>query len=519
MRAILPVTLVSLLWAGAAPAQERPAGPLRQRTVYEDLQMFTGVLNQIRVNHPDSMDSHALIIAAIRGMIRAMDPHSYVLVYQPLAADKMKELEAGRLMPVPISFRFVGGSPVVAGTGPGTEAARSDILPGDELVDIEGQPVSAESVEELDIILAGKKGSRVTLGFERLRSDGSRTRVERGVKREKPGEVTAVPTAFMLTPGTGYVRITTFVAEKIADDLRSALERLEAEHIKTLILDLRDNGGGSVDEAAKVASVFLPSGKVIYIQEGRKTELNDTVKVKRSFWKAGEREYSIVLLVNSGTASASELVAGALQDHDRARIVGRPTFGKSLLMRPFPLPDGSLLWMVVGHVKTPCGRVVQRQYRQVTTREYYRAAAAARDTLGRPSCKTAGGRTVYGGGGIYPDEVLAEPVSPPWLERVNESLLPLKWIGAYLGANPAGFTTLEALAANPVLPAGALEDFRRLATREGLTVPDTPESAQHLAALLLPLLAEAKWGESGYYRIAAVLDPEVQEAKKIAEKR
>ncbi len=519
MRPLLPAAALVLGCSGLLAAQEKPAGPLRQRTVYEDLQMFTGVLNQIRVNHPDSMDSHALIIAAIRGMIRAMDPHSYVLVHRALVADKVKELEAGRMMPVPIAFRFVGGSPVVVGTGPSTEAARSDIIPGDELIDIDGQPVSAESVEELDIILSGKKGSRVTLGFERMRGDGSRVRLERSVKREKPGELTAVPTAFMLTPGTGYVRITTFVAEKIADDLRNALEGLEAQHLKTLILDLRDNGGGSVDEAARVASVFLPSGKVVYIQEGRKSELNDTVKVKRSFWKGGEREYSIVLLVNSGTASASELVAGALQDHDRARIVGRPTFGKSLLMRPFPLPDGSLLWMVVGHVKTPCGRLVQRQYRQVTTREYYRAAAAARDTLGRPSCKTASGRTVYGGGGIYPDLVLAQPVSPPWLERVNESLLPLKWIGAYLGANPAGFTTLEALAANPVLPAGAMEDFRRHATQEGLTVPDTPESAQQLTALLLPLLAEAKWGESGYYRIGAVLDPEVQEAKKIAQQQ
>src|SRR5258705_11753527 len=107
-------------------------------------------------------------------------------------------------------------------------------------------------------------------------------------------------------------------------------------------------------------------------------------------------------MVNAGTARASELVAGALQDHDRALIVGRPTFGKSLLMRGFPMSDGSVLWLVVGHVRTPCGRVVQRQYRSITRREYYRLARAERDTAGRPRGRPAGGRTAYGGGGVFP---------------------------------------------------------------------------------------------------------------------
>src|SRR6185436_14297090 len=122
-----------------------------------------------------------------------------------------------------------------------------------------------------------------------------------------------------------------------------------------------------------------------------------------SFLRPGGRVYPLLVLVDEGTASASEIVAGALQDHDRALIVGRPSFGKSLLMRGFPLADGSIFVLVVGHVKTPCGRVVQRQYRNVTTHEYYRLAKAERDTAGRASCTTDAGRVVYGGGGIYPD--------------------------------------------------------------------------------------------------------------------
>ena len=122
---VLASALLALSVLASAAAQDPPKSPLRARTVYEDLQMFTGVLNQIRVNHPDSMDSHAVIIAAIRGMLGEMDPHSYVLVARPMVAEKLEELRAGRLVPVPVSFRFVGGSIVVAGVVPGSSAARA----------------------------------------------------------------------------------------------------------------------------------------------------------------------------------------------------------------------------------------------------------------------------------------------------------------------------------------------------------------------------------------------------------
>jgi carboxyl-terminal processing protease len=234
--------------------------------------------------------------------------------------------------------------------------------------------------------------------------------------------------------------------------------------------------------------------------------------VKRSFWRS-ERRYPIVLMVNDGSASASELVAGALQDHDRALIVGRPTFGKSLLMRGFPMSDGSIIMLVVGHVKTPCGRVVQRQYRSVTRREYYRLATADRDTVGRPSCKTANGRTVYGGGGIYPDVVLPErePV-PVWLARVHEESIPLAWVGGYVSSAGARLTTAEALAAAPALPAAALEDFRSFARKQGVSIPAGADADAWLQGTLVLRVAAAKWGEAGYYRVSAAIDPEVAAA-------
>ena len=513
-----PRAAALLALALAAPLGAQQAGsPIRPRTTYEDLQMFSQVLNQIRVNHPDSVDTHDLFMSAIEGMVAAVDPHSYVIAATRLAPEKEKELRAGRLHPVPVHFAFVEGSHVVASVAPGSSAAREDILPGDELVAVEGAPIAAKSAEELEIGLAGPRGSAVRLTLERRRIDGSLARLERTVRRERAeDDEKPVPTAFLMDGGTGYVRITTFSSACAADDLHAALERLEKQGMQRLVLDLRDNGGGRVDEAARVAGEFLPAGTVVYTIEGRKKEMGETRKVERSFWR-GERRYPIVVLANEGTASASELVAGALQDHDRARVVGRPTFGKALVMQGFPLADGSVAVLVTGHLKTPCGRVVQRQYRSVTRRQYYRMAEAERDTVGRPSCRTAGGRTVYGGGGIYPDMVLPRRTPAPlWLARVREESLPLKWTGGYVSASGGSLTTAGALAASPALPAAALAGFRAFAAQQGVQIPAGAEADSLLQRSLVLAVARVKWGDEGYYRVAAALDPEVAEAAREA---
>ena len=509
------LTLATASVCALAPLRAQDAGPaassIRKRTTYEDLQLFGQVLNQIRVNHPDSIDSHELFVAAVEAMVRAADPHSYVIPAVRLDGAKAVALEKGKLQPVPISFTFIGGAPVVVSVSPGTEARQLGILPGDELVTVDGRPVQGHSAFELEVELSGEKKSTTRLTFERRRDDGTTVRLERAVKRERAEDETAVPVATLLDSLTGYVRVTTFVGEKVADDLHAALDRLEKRGMRRLLLDLRDNGGGSVAEAASVAGEFLPRGTIVYTSDGRKAEIVDTGRVKRSFWRA-ERRYPIVVLVNAGTASASELVAGALQDHDRALIAGRPTFGKSLLMRGFPMSDGSVLVLVVGQVRTPCGRVVQRQYRSVTRREYYRLARAERDTVGRPSCRTVGGRTVYGGGGIYPDLSLTDrPPTPRWAVRIGEQQLSLAWSGGYVDAHAASLSDLGAFSAQG-LPAPALADFRAFAAKQGVVVP--PDGDALLGDMLAASVAYARWGSAGEYEVLARRDPAVLEAAK-----
>ncbi|MBI3790431.1 MAG: PDZ domain-containing protein, partial [Gemmatimonadetes bacterium] len=420
-RLVAVVALAGVAVATRASAQDSTAKVTRKRTAYEDLQMFSQVLNQIRVNHPDSLDTHELFMAAIQGMVHAADPHSYVISSVRLSPAKEQEFEKGTILSVPIDWDYSRGAPTVAFVAPGTMAARADIQPGDELVSADGQPIVADNALELDITLAGPKNSEVKLVFERQRADGTYARLERTVRRERSDAgATAVPAVMQLAPGTGYVRITTFADAKVADDLHKALETLDDQGIQRLVLDLRDNGGGLVKEAAQIAGEFLPRGTVVYTSRGRKQEAIDTGRVARVLWRK-PRTYPIAVMVNSGTASASELVAGALQDHDRAVIVGRPSFGKSLMMQGFPMADGSSIVLVIGSVQTPCGRSVQRAYRSVSRREYYRLARADRDTVGRPTCKTDNGRTVYGGGGIFPDVLLPERVGvPTWLARLGE---------------------------------------------------------------------------------------------------
>jgi carboxyl-terminal processing protease len=505
------VTLApALCVSSAASAQAAPV--TRPRTPAEDLQLFSQVFNQIRVNHPDSLDTHRLFMAAIQAMVQSTDPHSYVIPAVRLSPGKEAEMRAGKLHPVPVEFFVTGGAPVVSRVAAGTQASRQDILPGDELMEIDGKPVRVESATELEILLAGPKGSTVTVTLERRRSDGSMATITRAIKRERFEDESAVPAALMLDATTGYVRITTFVGQRVAEDLRAAIEKLEKAGMQRLVMDLRDNGGGSVAEAATVAGEFLPAGTVVYTSEGRKAAAVDTGKVKRSFWK-NERNYPIVVMIDDGTASASELVAGALQDHDRAVIVGQPSFGKSLMMQGFPLSDGSVIVLVVGQVRTPCGRAVQRQYRDLTSREYYRAARAERDTIGRPTCKSKSGRTLYGGGGIYPDVRTPRKADPPrWMARVNELDLPLKWANTYVADAGAALGTLDAFSKAHTLPSDALTSFRTAAKQAGAEIPDGPEADATLHTVLLGVVAYVKWGNVGVYQVEARTDQAIVDA-------
>lgn len=498
------VGLAVLCSAGGAAAQTPGA---ESRQLYEDMRMFSQVLNQIRVNHPDSLDAHTLLMAAIEGMVRAADPHSYVLPALRLPPEQHKAAEKGELYPVPIAFAYLNDVPIVVSVHPGTKAANLGILPGDELILIDGSPVIAESAAELEILLSGRKGSKVRLTFLRHGSAGPAASLSLNVERERVEETSAVGAALMLDSLTGYVALTHLGHDRIAEQVHDTLNQLETRGMRRLVLDLRDNGGGLVSQASQIAGDFLPDGTLLYTAHGRSDEINDTIWVQQAP-QHRTRAVPVVVLVNQGTASAAELLAGALQDHDRVLIVGYPTFGKSLLMRPFPMTDGSLIYLVVGHVRTPCGRSVQRPYRNVRVRDYYRFAGLIRDTTSLPSCLSARGRTLYGGGGIYPDVLLELHEPPPrWLQQIDEAQLLLRWVGQYL-QDSTERPSLPSLAESGGNPEWR-ESFLAFAATEGLNLPRDLD-ASILDETLVRAIAWGVWGTSGWYVVNAMRDPHVE---------
>jgi carboxyl-terminal processing protease len=492
--------------AGPVAAQDRPT---RAPTVYEDLQMFSQVLNQLRINHADSLDLHTLLIAAIEGMVRAADPHSYVLPAIRLSPEREAAVRNKKLYPVPIDFAFIEDVPTVLGLRIANASQLLDILPGDELEAIDGQAVLAESAEELDIMLAGEKGSAVRLSLKRHRRDGTVAMLDRIVRREALDEVPAVVAASFLGPRTGYIRLSHFVSTFVAEDFTEAVEALERSGMQQLVLDLRDNGGGLVDQAALVASAFLPKGDIVYVTEERRSGQHDTVRVERAGYF---QTLPMVVLVNRGTASAAELIPGALQDHDRAIVLGQPTFGKSLFLRPFPLSDGSIIMLVVGRIKTPCGRVIQRPFRDLRRNDYFRLAGGTRDTTTLPSCRSSGGRTLYGGGGIQPDIIFPTSPQRDWEEKVWEQEIPTLWLGHALAEPDVRQATRANFAVDAPLPDYLINDFLTFARERGVVLSEQSKQDVSLGLTLRLLIVQAKWGLKASYELAARWDREVAAA-------
>lgn len=497
---------VALALVGA-PFTGMDAQDTRPATVAEDLRMFSQVLHQLRINHSDSLDTHQLFMAAIEGMVRAADPHSYVLPALRLSPEKRKALEEGKLHPIPIDFADVNGALVVLRVRPGSKASSLDILPGDELVAVDGESVVAQSAEELDIVLSGADGSRVTLTLARTRSSGV-ARLARSVEREELAATPAVVAALLLDEQTGYIRLSHFGHQYVGDEFHEAFEMLLGHGMERLVLDLRDNGGGLLAEATAVASEFLAQGTVVYRRVEPRLEETKTVRVEDAgLWQSDA--HPVIVLVNTGTASAAEILAGALQDHDRALIVGHSTFGKSLIMRRFPLADGSMIMLVVGRATTPCGRTLQRPYRDVRLRDYLMAAGAAADTTGLPSCQTRGGRTVYGGGGVQPDVTSPRSVPPEWYTTLSESGVISRWVVRYRDEHPNAFGAIDELVVMERLPDSVVAHFAAFAENDEVAVRPELLDSFGLHATLIYFMAHSVGGELGAASVQAYRDAEV----------
>jgi len=336
-------------------------GSVSASTRYEDLSLFTSVLNLVRRNYVEPVDEHDLVHGAVRGMLHELDPHSSFLdidAYKEMQVDTKGEFHG---LGIEITKRKDGYIEVVAPIE-GTPAARAGIKARDQITSIcptekpEDWTEDCGSTKNMTLfeavnLMRGKKGSEITIEIYREGLDGP----EPVTIRRDVVKVVSV-SARMLEPGYGYIRLRAF-QERSIRDLEDALEALhqESETFDGLVLDMRDNPGGLLDQAVKIADLWLSEGLVVYT----KGRVDSQLQEFRAHASGTEPNYPIVVLVNEGTASASEIVAGALQDHHRALVLGVKTFGKGSVQTVYPLEGGSGLRLTTALYYTPGGRSIQ----------------------------------------------------------------------------------------------------------------------------------------------------------------
>ncbi len=368
---------------------------------------FDEALKMIQEQYIDGkkMNYNDVFKSSIIGMLRSLDPHSNY--YDREEFEELKTDQRSEYFGIGASIQNFSTrtrlDTYITATFDSSPAGRAGLRYGDRIVEVDGVPMTGKSSLEVRDKIRGPRGSTVKLTLER-----AATKLIEKVEIVRDAvPQPSIPDAYLLRPSVGYIDMTRGFNYTTTDELIDAIERLEAKGMKSLVLDLRNNPGGFLDQAIHVAEVFLPNGQLILTQKGRNGYRDNTFESKNS----SPNTTPLVILINEQTASASEIVAGAMQDHDRALIVGQTSFGKGLVQSIIPLDFGAGLTLTSAKYFTPSGRLIQRDYSNGGFYDYYtHGAGVARDPKREPpkpsgpEKKTDTGRAVYGGGGIMPDE-------------------------------------------------------------------------------------------------------------------
>ena len=368
--------------------------------VSQSLQQFTQVFDIVEQNYAEPVNpDKAIYNGAIPGMLHVLDPHSNF--FDPKSYSLLREDQRGKYYGVGMTVGPRNNKVIVIAPFAGTPAYRAGIHPGDIIAAVDGKPTDNLSTSDVADLLKGPKGTTVHITILR---EGSEKPLEFTVVRDEIPRY-SVDLHFLIRPGIGYMHISGF-NETTEKEVQDALDSFgQPSELKGLILDLRQNPGGLLNEGVGVADKFLHKGQLIVSHHGR----NSPERRYTATHGNGGRDYPLVVLVNRGTASAAEIVAGAIQDHDRGLIIGETTFGKGLVQTVYPLSNDTGLALTTAKYYTPSGRLIQRDYSNVSLYDYYFDRDGVNDTSNKEIKLTDSGRTVYGGGGITPD-VRVDPI-------------------------------------------------------------------------------------------------------------
>ena len=445
----------------------------RQDEVTPHYRVFTSALAAVDREYVESVPSERLVYGAIEGMLKTLDPHSSF--FDPRQYAQMRERQEGKYYGLGIQIQVIDGDITVMSIFEGSPAYKKGIRRGDIIARIEDQDAKGWTSDQAVRKLKGPKGTTVNISIRRRGFEGL---IDMDVVRDEVN-ITTVRGAFMIDKETGYVKLAEFT-ETSDRELGDALEQLTTKGMTRLVLDLRGNPGGALDQAIRVANRFLQRGEMIVYTRGRIPNADQDYRATED---SDYTHLPMVVLVSRDSASASEIVSGALQDHDRALVVGETTFGKALVQSVYRISEGAGLALTTGRYYTPSGRLIQRpwdgsfdEYLTYTLRDQ----RAERQHSSSELKYTDAGRKVYGGGGIEPDKFVVGPVEGFNPTRFGRILFARQVFANFADQFTAvGDTRLSAANKNkkPIAPAfvvddAMMKDFRASLGQQKVTIDE-----------------------------------------------
>jgi len=496
----------------ARDALRSTAGAASGSDLSSQLDLFSNVLYLVQNQYVDAPDNEKLIRGAIDGMLKTLDPHSLYL--PPQRAERMDEEFHGEYTGIGVQFEIRDGQIVVISPMEGTPSYRLGIRAGDKIVEIDGKSVP-KTITTDDVFkqLRGPAGTTVLVSIER---EDEPELLKYTIERAKI-PIESILYVYMIRPGVGYVRPVRF-AQTTGEELEDAMAKLKAQGMKELLVDLRSNSGGLLSQAVDVLDQLVPRDRLLVYTRGRTPSANADY---RSSGRYKNSDMPVVVLIDHGSASASEIVAGAIQDLDRGIVAGTNSFGKGLVQNQFKLSDGSKLLLTIAHYYTPSGRLIQRDYTKFDDRDQYALDALKDDVPSdsvlatRPKFKTSAGRTVYGGGGIYPDVVIHDPplLTRPQAEMIQKRVF-FEYATHYVTQHKDRKWSTESLGKDFKLSDdewGALHkvmDNRKVALTDSIWTADRPFMLWQMRAEI----ASATLGSEARYKVICEQDDQLTAA-------
>ncbi len=507
---LLAIPLVYFFFRGSQCSAASGGNPILS------LQKLSNVMQLVLELYVEPADVDELTDGAITGMLSALDPHSVYLPKEELS--EVTEDVRGEFEGIGVYFVIREKVLTVVSAIPGTPSDRLGISPGDEIVEIEGVNTWGITNSEVQKKLKGPRGTTVKI---KVRRRGMNELLEFAITRERI-PIYSVESAFMIGDGVGYVRLNRFM-QTSDQEVSTAIRRLQTEGMEKLIFDLRGNTGGLLDQAERISDLFLPGGQVIVSTEGRLREFNE---VFRSTDRTTLEDFPLIIMINQGSASASEIVSGAIQDHDRGLIVGQTSFGKGLVQRQFDMKDSSAVRVTIAHYFTPSHRLIQRPYDKGLV-DYYLEGYDDVDpnliedsTAVRPVYHTDAGRVVYGGGGITPDVRIRSGRLSAYTSRLRTKQAFFDFANQYAAAGEF-HDQLQRMDFEEFLlhwqpEEAVLRDFRESADK---TVDFAEEGwrsdRRWIQGYLKREFARVIWGREQALQVDVAIDPSVAEARRL----